>query len=318
MKKVFSLLLVTALLMGLSVTALAADEPEDVVIEVMEEDYVATPFTGSLTGSDFWLDTRYGHIQLNNNGTFKYKADTDNVALNAAIDSGWSVVDEFILTFPAYNGGWEGRYMKIAIQPEGTKSRGYWTNYTITDLDETINGTILLKGESTTALELRYGLGRLGLTADGSYSYTHYSFLKAAQAMQEGWIREDRFGVCALGSGNVYDLVVRTTGENDVPSVKDLVINLDVDTNSVEGNVLATAKLGDGFAADHKFKWEHLDDKYGKLTTDKEGNFTFDVNARDASDTLTSVSVFSYTDIDGETAKGKLIINILPTLAAED
>jgi len=318
MKKVFSLLLVTALLMGLSVTALAADEPEDVVIEVMEEDYVATPFTGSLTGSDFWLDTRYGHIQLNNNGTFKYKADTDNVALNAAIDSGWSVVDEFILTFPAYNGGWEGRYMKIAIQPEGTKSRGYWTNYTITDLDETIDGTILLKGESTTALELRYGLGRLGLTADGSYSYTHYSFLKAAQAMQEGWIREDRFGVCALGSGNVYDLVVRTTGENDVPTVKNFTYNLSMDAldGVIVGNVLDGAKLGDGFAADHKFKWEHTTGKYGTLTFNKDGSFGYTPFMSSVStETLTDTFVFSYTDIDGEKATGKLTINLVPVPA---
>lgn len=313
MKKIFSLLLVAALMMGLSITALAADEPTDVVIEVMEEDYVATPFTGELTGSDFWLDTRYGHIQLNSDGTFQYKADTDNAALNAAIDSGWSVLDQFILTFPVYPGTWEGRYMTIAIQPEGTKSRGVWANYTITDLDETIDGTILMKGESTSALELRAGLGRLGVTADGDYTYTHYSFLKAAQAMREGWVREDRYGVCAMGSGDVYDLVVKTTGENDKPGVKNFVVNLKDGENTCSGNVLATATLGDGFAADHKFKWEHLDDKYGTVTTDKVGGFTFQATATRGETTLTSVSVFSYTDIDGEKAVGNLIINLLPT-----
>jgi len=313
MKKIFSLLLVAALMMGLSVSALAADEPTDVVIEVMEEDYVATPFTGELTGSDFWLDTRYGHIQLNSDGTFKYKADADNDALNAALDSGWSVVDEFILTFPVYEGVWEGRYMKIAIQPEGTKSRGVWTHYTITDLDETIDGTILLKGESTTALELRAGLGRLGVTADGDYTYTHYSFLQAAQAMRKGWVREDRYGVCALGSGQEYDLVVRTTGENDVPKVKNWVYNIEETDGVIVGNVLEGAKLGDGFAKDHKFKWELTSEKYGTLTTDVEGNFCYTPPLTpDKEDILVETFIYSFTDIDGEKVEGKLIFNILP------
>ena len=308
MKKIFSLLLVAALMMGLSVTALAADDRTDVVIEVMEEDYVATPFTGNLTGSDFWLETRYGFIQMNNDGTFQYKANKDNAALNAAIDSGWSVVDEFILTFPVWEGVWEGRYMKIAIQPEGTKSRGYWTNYTITDLDEVLDGTILMKGESTTTLEYRYGLGRLGVTADGDYTYTHYSFLKAAQAMRKGWVREDRFGV--VGSKE-YDLVVRTTGENDVPAVKTFTYTLDAGTDSCSGNVMEGAKLGDGFEADHKFAWEHVPGMYGTFAVSDNGDFTYNVSIRDSYDTLTETALFSYTDIDGEKAIGKVIINIL-------
>lgn len=313
MKKVFSLLLVAALLMGLSVTALAADDPEDVVIEVMEEDYVATPFTGSLTGSDFWLDTRYGHIQLNNDGTFKYKADTDNAALNAAIDSGWSVVDEFILTFPVYEGVWEGRYMKIAIQPDGTKSRGVWTNYTITDLDETIDGTILLKGESTTNLELRVPLGRLDVDADGKYCYTHYSFLASVQAMRKGWVREDRLGVCALGNGKSYDLVVRTTGENDVPKVQNWIYDIEETDGVIIGNVLDGSKLGDGFAKDHKFKWELTSEKYGTLVTEDDGTFSYTPPLTpDATDILTETFIFSFTDIDGEKVEGTLIFNILP------
>jgi VCBS repeat-containing protein len=178
MKKIFSLLLVAALMLGLSVTAMAADETTDVVIEVMEEDYVATPFTGNLTGSDFWLETRYGFIQMNNDGTFQYKVNQENAALKASLDSGWSVVDTFILTFPVWEGVWEGRYMQIAIQPEGTKSRGYWTNYTITDLDEVLDGTILMKGESTTTLEWRYGLGRLGVTADDNESEDYLDYPK--------------------------------------------------------------------------------------------------------------------------------------------
>jgi hypothetical protein len=50
---------------------------------------------------------------------------------------------------------------------------------------------------------------------------------------------------------------------------------------------------------------------YGTFAVSDNGDFTYNVSIRDSYDTLTETALFSYTDIDGEKAIGKVIINIL-------
>ena len=115
MKKLFSLMLVAVLMLGLSASAMAADDTTDIIINVLEDNPITLPFSGSLSGSDFWIETRYGHIQLNDDGSYRYKVDKENPALNAAMESGWGVVDQLVLTFPIWVSRHSMRGFSISI-----------------------------------------------------------------------------------------------------------------------------------------------------------------------------------------------------------
>lgn len=317
MKKIFSLLLVAVLLMGLSVSALAAEDPTDVVVEVMEED--VDPFTGDLGGGDAALRLKYGFIWINADGTFEYQVDAENEAVKKAIEGKYPLVDKCILTFDSLYGGWVGRYMNIVILPEGAKDPHYESNFLlVTDMEGKTEGTILFKGEGCEDMALRVHLGRLQLSDSGEYTYVNYPFLDCVQIMRKNMVREDRYPAVA-GSGE-YHIVVRTTGENDKPVIKNVTINLKPGEDFTSGDMMEKATRGDGPVSTHKFGWvlgnkpEHA--KYGNFTAYEDGSFTYEFTAvREATETLTETFVYSYTDIDGETAEGVLTINILPESA---
>jgi VCBS repeat-containing protein len=314
MKKLFSLMLVAVLLLGLSASAMAADDTTDIIINVLEDNPITLPFSGSLSGSDFWIETRYGHIQLNDDGSYRYKVNKENPALNAAMESGWGVVDQLVLTFPIWDGIWEGREVTIAIQPEGTKGLGYWTTHTVTDLDATLEGTILLDGESTDELLLRVPLGRLKISQDGEYSYQPFVFLEAVQGMRENWVREDRLGIYSNGTGEDYDLVIRTYGDGDDPTVQSRTYNLESYDDIISGNALDGSTQGDGLLSEHTFKWVLSNAKYGTFSFNNDGSYRYTPDSSIVTDEkLTETFVFTYADADGDTATGRIVINYLPT-----
>ena len=47
MKKLFSLMLVAVLMLGLSASAMAADDTTDIIINVLEDNPITLPFSGS-------------------------------------------------------------------------------------------------------------------------------------------------------------------------------------------------------------------------------------------------------------------------------
>lgn len=296
MKKVFSLLLVVALMMSLSVSALAAENNEHVYEFKADAKPSQCEVSGELPGADKWFATRYGFVQLNSDGTFLYKADANNEELQKEHKNGWAVVDDFIITFTNAGGGWEGREIKISIQPEGIKGRGYYTDYKLTDLDETLEGTALTDKQTTSRTALRVGHGRIELTEDG-YTYTHYPFLDVSKALPKGNVNTQIIPI--LCGDEITEVTVRTIGV--APYVQSHRIYItSANGYKASGNVLTGSKLGYGTAAEHKLS---LDSSMASniLSLSADGNYTFQY---DGNWYGSEFLFFTYTDKKGNEAHG--------------
>lgn len=133
MKKLLSLLLSLALAMGLCVWAAAADDASaDYTVETsLAEDGGQYSFTGDLKEllsdgeeAEFWYRTRYGFLLLRQDGTFSYKADAGNEAVQAAAGE-TCLLDKFTGTFyNAETGKWVGREVRILLAPTEPAPRG--------------------------------------------------------------------------------------------------------------------------------------------------------------------------------------------------
>lgn len=315
MKKLLSILLVMTILTGLGITASAAgNESEDHVHEILASGAgVQTVYTDDLSGSDFWMSTTYGFVQLKDDGSFIYKADSENEAVQEAFENDEYLFDRFIITLDSNNGGWFGRNVNIGIAPASVKIPKLEVMFPLTDLDGTVEGSILWPDEVCQDIALRTEYGRLAVTEDG-YVYTHYPWLDVARNLLKDVVDEQT--VTILSGDTRTDVVLRVIGVDDKPVLKDITLNLAPSVSSCGGSVLAGATLGDGFAEQHKFAWGSDIEygKYGTLYANADGSFSYTLNegARHYSTTLTETFSCTYKDVDGDVDTGILTINILP------
>lgn len=344
MKKFWSLLLCLALAMGLCIWAAAADDASaDYTVEIsLAEDGGQYSFTGDLKEllsdgeeAEFWYRTRYGFLLLRQDGTFSYKADAGNEAVQAAAGE-TCLLDKFTGTFyNAETGKWVGREVRILLAPDGASTEGYFGQHTVTDLSETVEGTLLMNKETTQETALRVPCGRLALQADGAYEYYQYNFLEAVQSLDGGQVREDVLPVCAfLSDGSQVELSfsVRTTGVDDLvdafPQLRDFDLTLYVPESmydsgeffdiAVTGLVLYGSVLGDGGAEEHTFSWAPPQNiLHGIIGLGGNSEFWYvvdndnsDVRNLPVGQELTDNITYTYEDNNGSIAHGTLTIHI--------
>lgn len=105
------------------------------------------------------------------------------------------------------------------------------------------------------------------------------------------------------------------------PTVQSLATTLIEDdaTHKVHGNVLMGAVLGDG---QHRLVWENaeLPARFGSISRNADGSFTYSLNNSLAAvqslglgQSLQESFSYSYVDVDGDTAKGTLVMTIKGT-----
>jgi len=212
MKKIISLLLVAVLMMGLSITALAADEDKYEHSFKADAAFDKCEASNDLPAGEKWFGTKYGFVQLKDDGTFLYKANTDCEELQKILDGGYAAVDSLIVTYFC-DGIWTGRRICITIQPEGVKGLGYTAEFTLTDLNETIECTALTGNQTTDRTALRVGHGRIELT-DTGYVYTHYPWLDVSKNLAKDMVNTEIIPI--LCGDAITEVTVRTIGVKPV------------------------------------------------------------------------------------------------------
>ena len=288
-----------------------------------------TSLNGQPLGDSKTVNGTYGTLTLNSDGTYTYKLDNDNLAVQA-LDDGESLIEEF--SYTASDGvGSADSTLKITI--DGTNDGPVANpdeNFVTEDVKLAAEGNILandtdVDGENLTIKEIAGqavnegptvidGMyGTLTVNANGAYTYVLNNDDPAVQGLGEGDTLSESFAYTATdGDADASStLTITINGTNGLP-----VANADVNTvtepaTGATGNVLANDVIADGSPL-HVTEIENSDGtkvaagtslagEHGTLTVNADGTYTYTVTpGLDLPEGSTLTDTFKYSAVDGE------------------
>jgi len=273
---------------------------------------------------------KFGSITKNPDGTYSYELNNTLPEVQA-LQAGETLTESFGYTYKDADGDEATGTVTITItgsddQPTVKSfTHGVAEDGTLSVSGDALEGSSL--GDGTAAEHgFAWGgesakFGSITKNPDGTYSYELNNTLPEVQALQAGETLTESFGYTykdADGDEATGTVTITITGSDDQPTVESFAHDVAEDgTQSVTGNALDGSSLGDGTAAEHGFMWGGESAKFGSITKNSDGTYSYELNntlpevqALQAGETLTEKFSYVYTDADGDRAEGSIDITI--------
>lgn len=298
-----------------------ASEPECFKYTLAEDGGVYNVSGQLPEGAAYYWRTRFGLLQIDPNGVYRYQVDTALPEVQSAIAAGKALTDSFTGSYTDHN-GWHTREITIALMPNGASRPAGVLVHKLTDLLMPIESRLTGTTDDTTTAALATYLGQAWLTDTGAYAYRLSNTHGSVQRLNRRSRHEELFMLRAVfPSGDVSDfaLSVLITGANDAPRLKNIAAAITDGGAPIAGSVLDGGyALGDGRLEAHTFALSAGQSaRFGTFTLAANGDYTYalasdhpDVHALRAGETLSETIAYSFTDPDGDSASAALTITI--------
>ncbi|PIT80032.1 VCBS domain-containing protein, partial [Limnohabitans sp. 15K] len=317
----------------------AVDEDSSFLVEgnVKDNDTLGdgTPADNTITWGQ--EAAKYGTITKNADGSYSYVLDNSKAVVQQ-LAPGQALSEIFNYTLTDKNGDTSTAALTITVN--GTDDLPVAkadVNAVAEDSSVPVTGSVKendtlgdgTSGENTITWAGGTGTaagnyGTLTKNADGSYSYVLDNSKAVVQQLAPGDKLQESFSYTLTdknGDISTAALTITVNGTNDATlAVADARESFKASSQPYKGNVIANDAQGDGVRAEHKITWGQEAAKYGTITKNPDGSYSYLVDATNAdvqallSDNPLQES-FSYTltDKNGDASTSVLTFTITST-----